>query len=189
MQTIRSFISIPLSPLIKSGASKWIKKLSEFDEGVKWVPTDNFHLTLKFLGEVDNTEVHTVCQRLRIVAADYDPFELLFGAPGVMPNPRKPRIIMVNVHDSAGMLVPMVEEIEGEMADLGFRPEQRDYRPHLTIGRTRGQSRRTSEELINQIESMADFRLGEMIVDELQLMASFLDKKGPTYQVMDTIEL
>ena len=75
------------------------------------------------------------------------------------------------------------------LADLGFKPEPRDYTPHLTLGRTRSQSRRASGELVDAMKTMSDTALGEMIVDEVNLMASFLDKAGPTYQVMDTIEL
>lgn len=188
MKTIRSFISVPLSPIIASGAGKLIKKFKPLDDSIKWVPVDNFHLTLKFLGEVDNTEVHSVCMRLRNVVSDYDPFELSFGGPGAMPSLQRPRVIIVEVDDPTGNLVQMVSEIEAEMADMGFKPEPRDYRPHLTLGRVRGKSSRGSSELIDAIGQLNETTLGEMVVDELQLMASFLDKGGPTYQVMDTIE-
>ena len=189
MQRIRSFISVPLSPQITSGAAKLIKRLKPFDDSIKWVPLENFHLTLKFLGDVDNTEVHAVCLRLRQIAQDYEPFELSFGAPNSLPNLQRPRVIVVDVDDATGNLVQMVGELESEMADMGFKPEPRDYRPHLTLGRTRGQSRRANPAIIDEIQTLQRTELGLSIVDEIQLMASFLDKGGPTYQVMDSIEL
>ncbi|TWU07915.1 RNA 2',3'-cyclic phosphodiesterase [Stieleria varia] len=189
MKTIRSFISVPLAPLITAGAAKLIKKLKPFDEGIKWVPLDNFHLTLKFLGEVDNTEVPTICNRLREIAEDYDPFELSFAGMRAMPSGQRPRILSVKVADESGSLVQLVGELETSMADLGFKQEPRDYVPHLTLGRTRSNTRRVSEAVIAEMERLGDYHLGEQVVDEIQLMASFLDKGGPTYQTMDTIEL
>ncbi len=189
MQTIRSFISVPLSPLITGGASKLIKKLKPFDEGIKWVPLDNFHLTLQFLGEVDNTEVPAICNRLRGIADDYDPFELSFAGTMALPSMQRPRIICAKVEDPTGSLVQMVGELETEMADLGFKQEPRDYVPHLTLGRTRSNTRRASPEIMAEMAQLGEYTLGDMVVDELQLTASFLDKGGPTYQTMDTIEL
>ena len=83
----------------------------------------------------------------------------------------------------------MVAMLETELAELGFKPEPRDYTPHLTLGRSRGSSRRIGAETIARMEAQHQVALGEMIVDHIQLIASFLDKSGPTYQVMDTIEL
>ena len=189
MHTIRSFISIPVTAEITSSATKIVRKLKPLDDGVKWVPLDNLHLTLKFLGEVDNVEVPAVCKAIRKVTDEFEPFELSFAGMGGFPNCEKPRILYAGVSDPTGNLVATVSGLEKQLADLGFKPEPRDYTPHLTLGRTRSNSRRGGDELVAAMVKMGDIRLGEMIVDELHLMASFLDKAGPTYQVMDTIEL
>lgn len=189
MQTIRSFISIPITPAITSAAVKMIKKLKPLDDGIKWVPVDNLHLTLKFLGEVDNVEIPDVCKAIRKVTDTIEPFELSFAGTGGFPNAEKPRILYAGVQDPTGNLVAMVSGLETELADLGFKPEPRDYTPHLTLGRTRSSSRRAGAELVTGMQEMSDLFLGDMVVDEVHLMASFLDKSGPTYQVMDTIEL
>ena len=86
-------------------------------------------------------------------------------------------------------MVAIVGQLEQDLADLGFKPEPRDYTPHLTLGRTRSQSRRAGSEVVQTMTELGDIDVGEMVVEEVQLMASFLDKGGPTYQVMDTIEL
>ncbi|MEO1524365.1 MAG: RNA 2',3'-cyclic phosphodiesterase [Planctomycetota bacterium] len=189
MQTIRSFISVPITAQVSSSAKRIIKRLQPFDSGIKWVPLDNLHLTLKFLGEVDNTEVHEVCRSIRRVTDTVAPFELRFAGTGGFPNSERPRILFAGVEDPSGELVRMVSELERVLADLGFKPEPRDYTPHLTLGRTRSNSGRAREELIAEMKQMGDVQLGEMVVDQVQLMASFLDKGGPTYQVMDTIDL
>ncbi|QEG02494.1 2'-5'-RNA ligase [Stieleria maiorica] len=189
MQTIRSFISIPVPPAVTAAAGKIMKRLKPLDSGFKWVPIDNFHLTLKFLGEVDNVEIPDVCKAIRRVTDPIEPFELRFAGTGGFPNAEKPRILYVGVDDPTGNLVRLVAGLEKQLAELGFKPEPRDYTPHLTLGRTRSNSRRAGEELVAAMSDLADTQLGEMVVDEVHLMASFLDKAGPTYQVMDTIEL
>lgn len=190
MQTIRSFISIPIAPGITGAAIKLVKKLKDLDDGIRWVPLDNFHLTIKFLGEVDNTEIHDVSKIIRSITDQIKPFELNFHGAGVMPNPQKPRSIYAGIEDPTGRLVAMVGELEKKLAkEMGFKQEPRDYRPHLILGRTRSNSRRVSPELVDVMSEHSDIEFGQMVVDEVDLMASFLDKGGPTYQVMDTIEL
>ena len=190
MQSIRSFISIPIPAGVTGSASKLIKKLKPLDDGIKWVPMDNFHLTIKFLGNVDNTEVHEVCKHIRSVTDQYSPFQLTFTGTGCLPNPQKPRSLQIGIQDPTGNLVAMVGQLEKILAsEMGFKPEPRDYVPHLTLGRTRSNSRRISSDLMDVFEKDSETEFGNMEVDEVNLMASFLDKAGPTYQVMDTVEL
>ncbi|MEM6469244.1 MAG: RNA 2',3'-cyclic phosphodiesterase [Planctomycetota bacterium] len=189
MQTIRTFIAIPLAPAIESGARRLIKQLKPFDTAIKWVPADNLHLTLKFLGEVDNVEIPKVCKSIRRVTNQIEPFELTFTGTGGFPEISRPRVLFAGVEDPSGSLVRMVNSLETELATLGFKPEPRDYRPHLTIGRARSRSHRASAELLEAVKQHESQDLGEMLVEEVQLVASFLDKAGPTYQVMDTVEI
>ena len=188
MQTIRSFIAIPLANDIQRGAARLIRRLSQPNDGIKWVPTDNLHLTLKFLGEVENTEVPRVCDVLRQVTDPFDSFGLEFGGTGGFPDTERARILYAGVDDITGSLCKMVGQLETELAKLGFKPEPRDYRPHLTLGRTRSGSRRASGEVVERLQQNNNAQLGSMTVDTLQVIASFLDNEGPTYQVMDTIQ-
>ncbi len=189
MQNIRSFVAIPLPKPVHKNVATLIARLRESGDGVKWVPTDNLHLTLKFLGDVDNTEVPGVCNVLRQVCDSYDPFELTFIGTGGFPDITRPRVVYAGVDDPSGSLRGIVTTLETELAKLGFKPEPRDYVPHLTLGRARGSSRRVGEQLLERLERDREKIFGEMVVENIQLMASFLDKSGPTYQVMDTIEL
>ncbi len=187
MNTIRSFIAIPMETEVAREAIRLIKRLREPGDGIKWVPTDNLHLTLKFLGEVNNTEVPRVCQVVRDVCDAHPPFELKFSGAGGLPAIDRARVIHAGVEDATGSLTEIVMSLEKKLADLGFKPEPRDYRPHLTLGRAKG--RRASEAVVERVKQESDCNLGSMFVNEVQMIASFLDKKGPTYQVMDTIDL
>jgi 2'-5' RNA ligase len=189
MKTIRSFIAIPLSPEVTRATIRLIERLRQPDDGIKWVPTDNLHLTLKFLGEVDNTELPGVCNALRDICDEFEPFELTFGGTGGLPNIERPRVLYAGVEDLSNSLTEIVAQMERDLAELGFKPEARDYTPHLTLGRTRSGSRRASSDVVERLKRDESTHLGSMPVDTVQMIASFLDKHGPTYQVMDTIEL
>ena len=188
MQTIRSFISIPLAADVSRAAVKIMRRLGSEGDGIKWVPEENFHLTLKFLGEVDNTVVPDICNVLDDICQQHEPFELSFAGTGAFPDLQRPRILYIGVQDESGTLVKLVAALETELAELGFKPEPRDYTPHLTLGRTK-RGRKLNEELVSALQAEQGTHVGDMTVDTVQLMSSFLDKSGPTYQAMDTIDL
>ncbi len=189
MRTIRTFIAIPLGNEVSRATIRLIERVRQPSDGIKWVPTDNLHLTLKFLGEVDNTEVPAVCDVVHDVCAGRDPFELHFAGTGGFPSIDRPRVLFVGIEDSTETLTQIATELDRDYADLGFKPESRDYTPHLTLGRTKSGSRRAGDEVIERLRNEQQTEIGRMVVDSVQVIASFLDKKGPTYQVMDTIEL
>ena len=189
MKTIRTFIAIPLGDEVHRKSKRLIERIRQPGDGIKWVPTDNLHLTLKFLGEVDNTEVPAVCNVVHDVCADRDPFELHFAGTGGFPSINRPRVLHIKIEDVSGTLTEIVSELEDQYAELGFKREPRDYTPHLTLGRTKGGSRRAGEQVIERLRSEQQTEVGAMLADSVQVIASFLDKQGPTYQVMDTFEL
>ena len=166
-----------------------LHRLSASGDGIKWVPADNLHLTLKFLGDVENTEIPSVCNVIRGICQKYDRFQLRFVGTGGFPNLQRPRILYAGVEDTSAALTEIVMQLEKDLAALGFKPEPRDYIPHLTLGRTRGGSRRAGREVIERVAAEEQTELGSMVVDSVRLLGSFLDKQGPSYQIMDTIEL
>lgn len=189
MQEIRSFIAIPIPPAIAKSTATLVGRLAHQGDGIKWVPSENLHLTLKFLGDVDNREVPKVCQVVRNCCADIKPFEIDLQGADAFPNPSRPRVVVVRIDQGGEHLATIVQRLELQLADLGFKPEARDYIPHMTLGRTRGGSRRASPELAAAVQQNANYHVGQMTIDQVHVMASFLDKAGPTYQSMDTIKL
>lgn len=188
MQRIRSFIAIPLPAEIKNSVSKFIRKLAEDDDGIRWVPGDQLSLLLKHLGDVENVEVPEICKVVRDVVNDLEPFELIFGGVGGFPTLEKPRTLYAGIQDPTGSLCRLVESLEIELAELGFKREPRDYRPHLAIGRIKGSRQRAGQSVIERMQETTDPVFGEMIADEIEMIGSFLDKQGPSYHVMDTID-
>ncbi|MCP4943248.1 MAG: RNA 2',3'-cyclic phosphodiesterase [Planctomycetaceae bacterium] len=189
MKNIRSFIAIKLAPDVNRNSTRMLQRLRQSNDGIKWVPTDNLHLTLKFLGDVDNTEVPDVCNVIHRVCSNHAPFHLDFGGTGGFPSRERPRILYAGINDASGALTKIVSQLETSLAELGFKQEPRDYIPHLTLGRTRSTSKLANSDVMDRLAAEQDTELGGMLVSSLQLVASFLDKSGPTYQIMDTIPL
>lgn len=189
MHTIRSFIAIPLSPEVQRNARRLLRDLRQDKDGIKWVPEENLHLTLKFLGDVVDRDVPRVCQAIRRATETIEPFELEFAGTGGFPTADRPRVIWAGVQRGGEELIRLVSVLEKELADLGFKPEPRDYRPHLTLGRVRSGSRAASAEVVERVGRHESRSLGVMAAEQLRLYASYLDKSGPTYHVMDTIYL
>ena len=189
MKNIRSFIAIKLAPDVNRNSTRMLQRLRQSNDGIKWVPTDNLHLTLKFLGDVDNTEVPDVCNVIHRVCSNHAPFHLDFGGTGGFPSRERPRILYAGINDASGALTKIVSQLETSLAELGFKQEPRDYIPHLTLGRTRSTSKLANSDVMERLATENDTELGGMLVNSLQLVASFLDKSGPTYQIMDTIPL
>ena len=189
MQTIRTFIAIPLTKAIEKPAIRLITRLQSPDDAIKWVPTDNLHLTLKFLGDVDNVELPKICDTIRRVCRSTEPFTLEFGGTGGFPETQRPRVLYCGIQGETKTLCELVSSLEKQLADLGFKQEPRDYRPHLTLGRTRSSSRRANDDVVARLHAENDVDLGAMRVESVQVIASFLDKSGPTYNVIDTIDL
>jgi 2'-5' RNA ligase len=189
MHTIRSFIAIPLSPEVQRSAKRLMRDLRQEKDGIKWVPEDNLHLTLKFLGEVIDRDVPAVCRSIREVCQHFAPFALEFAGAGGFPTSDRPRVIYAGIVDGSESLIQLVTALETELAKLGFKPEPRDYRPHLTLGRVKSSGRSASADLVDRVQRNAERKLGTMAADQVKLIASFLDREGPTYNVMDTIWL
>ena len=178
MQRIRSFIAIPFPADIEKSIAKFIGKLSDDQDGIKWLPTETLHLTLKFLGDV---------------VSEIEPFDLQFASAQCFPDEERPRQIEIGVNDPTGLLSKLVGSLDVELAELGFKRDARDYRPHLSIGRIKGSRKRAGEAVGKRLQELIEqragqMRFGEMMADHVQLIGSFLDKKGPTYNVMDSID-
>lgn len=146
MSVIRAFIAIDLSKQILERIAQVSAQLQELGKKlpVKWVPVENIHLTLKFLGNVSLANLAFLEQSLAKLAGNFQPCEISVGGIGAFPKPQRPRVIWI------GMEVPtelhnLQHSIELETVRLGYGREDRSFSPHLTIGRVLRNA--TSEEI------------------------------------------
>ena len=138
MPRLRTFIAVEMSPRVIARAGDLIDKLRVAAAEINWVRPQQMHLTLKFLGDVPDTETPDICRVVDEVAASFEPFEITCRRAGAFPNIQDPRTLWIGIEDGAEELQRLQAEIENAMkAKLGYGKEQRGFHPHLTIGRVK----------------------------------------------------
>jgi 2'-5' RNA ligase len=182
---LRTFVAVGVSHEVRSRVRQLIGALSAATAKVRWVEPENLHYSLKFLGDVELLEIPKVCEAVTRAVADVPPFEIVARGAGAFPDVSRPRTIWLGVADGHEQMVELNAAVERELAPLGFRREQRRFRPHLTIGRVRGGPPGLSE-LGQLVREHADFVGGVVSVDELSVFSSELGRDGPIYEPLAT---
>jgi len=185
MPRLRTFIAVEMSPSVISRAGDLIDKLRVAPAEITWVRPQQMHLTLKFLGDVPDTETPDICRVVQKVADDFEPFEIICRGAGAFPNVRDPRTLWIAIEDGADELKRLQALIDGELkSELGYAKEQRGFHPHLTIGRVKRELPGGRGELTRLLEEHAHFDANLAIIDEVVTFASFLSRKGPTHDAL-----
>lgn len=187
-QIVRSFIAAEISPNVRARASRLITELSVTDAKISWVQPRNLHLTLIFLGDVSMNEVPRLCSAMTRAAAELPPFDLEVRGAGAFPNPARPRTLWLGVGDGSEEMIQLHDALQDALAELGYRPEGRRFRPHLTLGRVR-QTPRDAGALVQLLEERRDYLADVMSVADITLFSSELTKDGPVYDPLGEAEL
>ena len=183
---MRLFVAIELSKRTRSALQGVGVAVSEECTGVRWIPAERLHLTIKFLGEVPDGDVVKVADAVARTAAGSAPFEMEIAGCGCFP-PRGPvRIVWAGIKEESGVLQECVETLESELEELGFARERRRFSPHLTIGRVREDH---SGGRLRSADESHGFDSLEESVSSLTLMSSVLSPRGPSYTPASTARL
>jgi len=183
MSVIRAFIAIDLTPDILKHLDHISVQLKTRLEGVpvRWVPVENIHLTLKFLGDVSLANVEMLKKILQTEVNGHHPFEISVGGLGAFPSIRRPRVVWVGV-EAPAELTAVQSGVESAMARLGYAKEERPFSAHLTLGRVSRNALGRDERLICEaIESIKLGFLGVARVNEVHLYKSDLHPNGAIY--------
>jgi 2'-5' RNA ligase len=191
MGLLRAFLASELPPPLQDAIQTATTSLRQTlgDELIRWVPIRNIHLTLKFLGDVSPSSLDLIEQMLATEAAQVPCFEVQIEGLGAYPNSRRPRVLWVGLSAPAS-LVALQHAIEAASARLGFESEDREYSPHLTIGRVRQDISSTEQHKIRAaLESTLIGNLGSARVDAVHLFKSDLQRTGSIYTKLFTTPL
>jgi len=176
---MRLFIAVNLEEELKKKIIPFQEELKKTGADVKWVEVKNLHLTLKFLGEVNEEKVSSIEQVVAPILKDFPSFEMRLSGFGVFPNLNYPRVIWLGIKEGGEQLKILSEKIENSLISLGFPKEDRPFTAHLTLGRVR--SAKNKQELIKKIEEKKNEEIGTQKVEKIYLMQSFLKPTGPIY--------
>jgi 2'-5' RNA ligase len=183
---IRAFIAIELPESVRAAVAGAQARLKRAPTGLKisWVKPGNVHLTLQFLGYVEEPAVAKIRSALDGVAGAHAPFEVRVAGAGAFPNERRPRVLWVGCEDAEGRLKALARAVQEAMARLGFAAEQREFSPHLTLGRVKDP--RPDAALTRALDCIKQESFGTMRVEAIDLMQSQLHPEGSIYSKLSS---
>ena len=189
---VRAFVAVDISHGARYTLSETTESLQrQALSTVRWVRPEGIHLTLKFLGEVDATLIDRILEALEPAARGTGPFSLGLSELGAFPSVDSPRVVWVGLSGDLAPLQELQARIDRQLhADLGFAPEGRPFRPHLTLGRLRqgasGEERRRLAKAMPQVTLSTDVSWN---VQEVRLIRSTLTPSGAIYDVLGSVLL
>lgn len=141
---------------------------------VAWVPAANLHVTLRFIGSIEENLVEAVVGACKRVAARHAPIEAKAGGVGAFPSLQKPTVLWVGVQ-APPALSALQRDVEAAMVELGFDKEERAYHPHVTVGRVK-ESRGAAADIWK-----SDAQLGSSLLNEIVVYESRTRSAGAEY--------
>ncbi len=190
MTVIRAFIAIDLPKPIQDRLAEILEKVKTPDtKAVRWVPAQNIHLTIKFLGDVSPANLTLLQNLLKVEVSRFRPFEICVANLGAFPSVRRPRVIWVGV-EAPATLPALQRAIETETVRLGYAVEDRPFSPHLTLGRVAHNA--TPDDVRKVADILVGLKVGELgraMVDSVRLFRSDLQPGGAVYTPLYTTYL
>jgi len=182
MSLLRAFIAVELPLEIRQAVCNTTSRLrNEIGALVRWVPIENMHLTLKFLGDVSPANMEMLSQMLGAETDLFNCFDLRLSGIGSFPSLKRPRVIYIGIQAPA-VLESLQRGIESASRRLGYESEERGFSPHLTIGRVKQNISATEQQVIRRaLEETKIDSLGTTRVDSVQLFKSDLKPTGSVY--------
>jgi 2'-5' RNA ligase len=187
MDTSRTFVAIELGDAASSVLLRLIDKLQQQVSGVRWSHRDQLHITLKFLGEIDNRELPAVCDKLRQACAGLEPFTATLKGLGAFPKGKPPRVLWAAVDEGADPMQRLHAVLDEQLSDLGIPRESRAFTPHVTLGRVgRNGDPLAIQQALEATAGEAEIRFD---VDEVLFLASLREHGKIAYHSVDRVEL
>jgi 2'-5' RNA ligase len=183
MSLLRAFIAIEFPKNTLDSIEKQTARLRQSlgNDIVRWVPTQNLHLTLNFIGDAATSHIEFIKQMLAREAESHQPFDLQLGGLGCFPNPRRPRLLWIGIHAPAN-LAALQKGIETGASRLGYQQEERPFSPHLTIGRARQNISLPEQQTIRAaMDAIQLGNIGTARIDSVHLFKSDLRPGGSVY--------
>ncbi|MBN2335209.1 RNA 2',3'-cyclic phosphodiesterase [Candidatus Bathyarchaeota archaeon] len=179
--SVRCFVAVECSSDKLATRFQEARRRLESTQGdVKFVEPENIHLTLKFLGEIEQSRVDEAVEAVK--STSFKPFTVMIEGVGAFPNLRRPRVVWAGITEGVTEFVEIWKSTDLRLSKLGFERERRGFSPHITIGRVR--SGRNRDRLAEEIAALGDFEFGRLQVDRIKLKRSVLTPQGPIYSTL-----
>ncbi len=213
---MRLFIAVEIPHEIREKIYRDLQPLHQAFQKIKWIPSKNLHLTLKFLGEVPEEKLKMIKEKMRSLSS-LKSFSIEFLGLGGFPNLNRPRVIWLGINQGKQELLQIASYLESELEMVGFPRENRTFQAHLTLARVKDfremfstssnsnilraksgfsspcGTRSIRSDEISELFKKASFfdktSFASFSVNMVSLMQSSLTREGATYQCLHQIRL
>jgi 2'-5' RNA ligase len=183
---MRLFVSVDLDGL--ASQVRTVQEQFEGADGLNFVDPGQAHVTLKFLGEVEEDRADDLTDELvgAVTDSGVGPFTAEFGGLGVFPHLGYISVVWLGVRKGGDELTQLHEAIEDRTVAMGFDPEEHDFTPHVTLARMEHAG---GKDLVQEVVETRDPDAGPLDVDEIRLTESVLTDEGPEYRTVSAVPL
>jgi RNA 2',3'-cyclic 3'-phosphodiesterase len=182
----RIFIAVDIDKLTRKNLAEVRCKLDDPRCRINWVAPENLHVTLKFLGDVEDNELPKICETIKEVVAQSGPVEFEIRGVSAIPSLRflkKLRMLWAEVDEPTSRLDAIFTKIESALEPLGFPRENRPFSPHITLARIKHIPKNVDLEktMRKSLEQYADTDFGFVSASNITVYTSDLTPDGPVY--------
>ena len=186
---MRSFIAIELSHEIREALAILVKDLQKDGIQGRWVSPNNIHLTLRFLGNIRDDQAVEIGKLMEEVAKGFFPFTVSLEGLGAFPHAARPRVLWVGVGKGKDHLIHLQGELERRLTSMGFAPEDKAFKPHLTLARFKFPKEEVRRRVYQACRKREQARWGVMEAASVVLFESMLSPQGARYRKVKEVAL
>ena len=180
-ESIRTFIALEIDEKIKEVISEIQNKIKQTNSlRGKWIPKDNLHLTLKFLGDIPLKLIEQINNKIKGCFKNECKISCNLARIGTFPNAKFPRVIWAGIEGDNSQIINLAQILERILFELGLEKEKRNFKTHITICRTKQILDYNKLKYILE-EINKTFKPVEFIINKMTLFESNLTPKGPIY--------
>ncbi len=186
-ETIRTFIAFELPDDLLADLNHLQSGFKKYGLPAKWVRPESIHLTLKFLGNLEVTQIDSVARKMIDAARGHGPLSLRAEGVGVFPHIRRPRVLWAGLAGAVKGLSDLQHSIDVALSEIGFHREKRSFKGHLTLGRFK--TRPDSQQMQHALKEFAEFETESFSADKIILFKSELNPGGAIYSKLKHVAL
>ncbi len=177
--TIRTFIAAEIPENITSGIRELQQGLKDYGINIRWIRSENIHLTLKFLGDVQAADIDNIFEAISGTVDGVASISLKAKGIGVFPDIRRPHVLWVGLTGQLEVLMQLQKTLDSNLKDIGFPQEKRPFKGHLTIGRIK--TKINTKKFGDALMAFRNFETETFIADKIILFKSELKPQGAVY--------
>jgi len=178
-KTVRTFIAIEIPNTVISKIRELQDAIKAYGFKIRWVRAENIHLTLKFLGDVEEIKINEIAKAVSKTAEEHSPISLKAKGIGVFPGIKRPRVLWVGLAGQLEALVKLQKTLDENLIVLDFSREKRAFKGHLTMGRIK--DRIDVKKLGDALMAFRRFESETFTAGQIILYKSDLTPSGAVY--------